>query len=141
MYLVPEAIPVSAWLVTFAPTVGSWVKFVQPVPVQRSPLKPVSVVELSVQVRVSEPPGGLPFAGLAMRVRVDADVTLGVDMAGRGDAGVARQLGSAAATTNNVILCGGTVVVSALPAKLTSVSRLIAFALVSCQACAVLACA
>src|ERR1043166_963445 len=111
-------------------------------PVQRSTLKPSSDVELSVQVRVSEEPlGGLPFAGLAMVVDVDAAVTLGVDMVGRGDAGVARQLGSAAATTNNVILCGGTVVVSALPAKLTSVSRLIAFALVSCQACAVLACA
>src|ERR1043166_331680 len=117
MYLVPEASPGSAYVVPCAPPLAPWVKFVQPVPVQRSTLKPVSVVELSVQVRVSEPPGGLPFAGLAMRVRIDAAVPAGRDMAGRGDAGVARQLGSAAATTNNVILCGGTVVVSALPAK------------------------
>jgi len=77
-------------------------------------------VELSTQVR-------LICDEVFLRV-LDAVVALDVGL------GASVRVGArpAAEMTNNVTLCGGTVTLSALPTKLMSLSRVIAFALESC---------
>ena len=76
--------------------------------------------------------------GVGVGVGVAVGVGVGVGVAVGTGVGVGVGLPVPAGITNKVMLCGGTTTATLLPFTLTSLDRVIEFALVSCHTCAVL---